>query len=167
MLQNVSLQLTKARSHAPAADTRVRSAGGLGKRVVRIRPLISVWFVLILAAVIHFDWHVARPTHTRFALGWSYHWLLGTLVFAVAAWFVAGRWPTDGWFPSALNVMLAVFVGQILEPLGEILLYRLPFDRMVNGARWTAFAEFMAAGLMTYLVLMPLMLQRRRPNENS
>ena len=135
--------------------------------MVRIRPPISVWFVLLLASVIHVDWHVARPTHTRLALGWSYHWILGVLVFAVAAGVVARRWPLHAWLASALNVTLAVFVGQILEPLGEVLFYKLPLGRIVDGARWAVFAEFMAAGLITYLVVMSLTLTRRRTNDSS
>ncbi len=130
--------------------------------MARIRSLISVTLVLLLAAAIHVDWHVARPQHTRLSLDWPYHWLLGVVLFAAAAYFVAKKWPVHAWLASALNLTLAVIAGQVLEPLGEVIYYGLPVGRALNGVRWTAFAEFMAAGLMTYVVVMPVVLARRR-----
>ncbi len=130
--------------------------------MARIRSLISVTFVFLLAAAIHVDWHVARPQHTRLSLGWPYHWLIGAVLFAAAAWFVAKKWPVDAWVASALNLTLAVIAGQVLEPLGEVIYDGLPLGRLLNGLRWIAFAEFMAAGLMTYVVVMPLFFAHRR-----
>ena len=104
----------------------------------------------------------AGPPDTRLSLGWPYHWLLGAVLFAAVAWFVAKRWPVDAWVASALNLTLGVIAGQVLEPLGETVYYGLPLGRLLNGERWTAFAEFMAAGLMTYVVVMPLLLAHRR-----
>ncbi len=62
----------------------------------------------------------------------------------------------------ALVLVLAVSIHVDLEPLGEVIYYGLPLGRVLNGVRWTAFAEFMAAGLMIYLVAMPMALARRR-----
>ncbi len=129
-----------------------------------IRSLISVTFVLLLAVAIHIDWHMARKLDIRLSLGWPYHWLLGALLFVGAAWFVAARWPADAWSASALNLGLGAFVGQVLEPLGEVIYYGLPLARIWTAARWTAFAEFMAAGLMAYVVVMPMILGRLRPD---
>lgn len=129
--------------------------------MTRFRPLVSIPLVLLLAAALHLDWHLARPQDSRLSLDWSYHWLAGVFTLAAAAWFVARKWPADSWAASALNLTLAVTAAQLLEPLGQAILYGLPLSRVLSGARWTAFAEFMAAGLMSYLVVMAMLLTRR------
>ena len=39
-----------------------------------MRRLYQAGLALALAAVIHIDWHLARPTHHRLSLGWAEHY---------------------------------------------------------------------------------------------
>lgn len=116
------------------------------------RRLFSWPLILLLAAAIHFDWHVARPHHFRLSLGWSHHWVLAIPVFGAAAWFVTAGWPTAVWRASAINLGAAAVVGQVIEPLGEVVYSRLPVMHVLKGTRWVTFAEFASAGLATYAV---------------
>ncbi len=126
------------------------------------RWLISIPLVLLLAAAVHLDWHAARPVHTRLALGWPYHWLLAVPLFAGAAVYVGKKWPRRSWTASAVNIMLALALGQPIVLLGEMLMNRLPISHALDGSRWTAFAEFTVAGFMTYLLVMGIFLKRRQ-----
>lgn len=108
---------------------------------------------LLLAAAIHVDWHLARPGHHSDLSGhWAQHWLLGIPVFALLA-LHESRWPSRyRWRSSAVLILVGVFLGQVLEPLSE--LFGAPWSYAFSGIRWAAFAEFLAAGLLTFLVVM-------------
>ncbi|HEV8600038.1 MAG TPA: hypothetical protein VGQ69_11805 [Gemmatimonadales bacterium] len=107
----------------------------------------------LLAAAIHVDWHLARPGHHSELSGhWAQHWLLGIPVFALLALYETRLPSRDRWRSSAVLILVGVFLGQILEPLTE--LWGAPWSYTFSAIRWTAFAEFMAAGLLTFLVVM-------------
>ena len=123
--------------------------------------LTSIFLILVLAALVHTDWHFARPTHHRLSLGWSSHWLFCFVVFAAAGWFIVRRWPADRWRAAAWNIGLALIVAQLVEPVLEALLYdhQLAYD--VEPERWIAFWQCVGAGVPG-LILALLFLGRRR-----
>jgi hypothetical protein len=112
-----------------------------------MRRLTSFLLVLVLAALIHVDWHFARPTHHRLSLGWSSHWVFCVLIFAAAGWFITRLWPADRWRAAAWNVMLALVAAQFVEPVLEALIYehRLAYD--VEPERWRVFWTCVATGI--------------------
>jgi hypothetical protein len=112
-----------------------------------MRTLVSWRVVLLLAALVHLDWHVARPTHHRLSLGWSQHWLLAIAGFALAGVYIARRWPKAPWKAAAVNVGLALLVGHIIEPVLEAAYYGGELAYPVGPERWSAFGAFVAAGL--------------------
>lgn len=117
-----------------------------------VRRLVSIPLVLVLATLVHVDWHFARPTHHRLSLGWSSHWLFCAVIFGCAGWYVARRWPGDRWRRAIWNVALALLLAQAVEPLLEAAYYdhQLAYD--VDPERWTAFWQCVGAGLLGLLV---------------
>ncbi len=111
---------------------------------------------LLLAVAIHADWHLARSHGHRLSGEWAQHWLVGMPVFAFIALYVARTWPQDTWRAGARLLGAGIFLGMVLEPLAEALLYNVPLSALEWPARWTAFSEFGAAGLLTYLGVMAL-----------
>jgi hypothetical protein len=128
---------------------------------MRVRRTISPCLVLLLAAAVHVDWHLGRPEHLRHSLGSPLHWLLAIPVFALAAWWVARRWPERPVAASVLNLGLALFLGQVLEPALETLFFREPLLRAWATPRWPVFFAFLAAGVGTYAVVLTLLLRSR------
>ena len=128
-----------------------------------MRPFLSLPLSLLLGLSIHLDWHLARHEHDGRSLGWDAHWLLAIPIFALAAWFIARRWPPpdNPWRPAALTVALGILLGQVIEPLAEIIHYHATLAEELEPARLTAFAEFTVTGLVT-MGLMLLALLRRR-----
>jgi hypothetical protein len=110
---------------------------------------------LLLAGAIHADWHLARE-HEHGALSGAHpqHWLLGVLVFGLLGLFLSRRPAAERWRTSALVIAGGAVLGQIVEPLAEMISSGLSADWLVQGPRWTAFGEFFAAGLMAFLVTM-------------
>lgn len=109
--------------------------------------MVSWWVVLLLATIVHLDWHIARPTHHRLSLGWPHHWLIAVVAFAVAGLYIARRWPHTPWRAAAWNVGLALIIGQVVEPVLEAAYYRHQLAFPVGQERWVAFGAFVAAGL--------------------
>lgn len=112
-----------------------------------------LWFVLltlILAAVIHVDWHVARPAHHRLSLGWSQHWIFAASAFAIVGWLVARLWPEQTWRVGAWLAALAIVIAQGLEPMLEVAGYQHRFGFPDEPERWVVFAICQAAGLPAY-----------------
>ena len=107
-----------------------------------------------LAVATHVDWPVGRPSHHRLSLDSPYHWLLAIPTFALVAWGVARRWPASAASAGALNIAAGIVLGQILEPIGEVLVYGQSFARAWEAPRMALFGEFSAVGLLTYLVVM-------------
>jgi len=118
---------------------------------VSLRNLLSLRIALLLGLFIHLDWHLARHEHDGRSLGWDAHWLLAIPIFALAARRIARRWPPPDhpWRPAALTVALGILLGQVIEPLGEIIHYQATLADELEPARLTAFALFTATGLVT------------------
>ena len=79
----------------------------------------------------------------------SSHWLVALPLFAFTAWYLnrrSGR-PIGA---GAVTIAAAVFLGQVLEPLGEIVLYHDAWSDVFSAERLAAFAWFMAAGIAAY-----------------
>jgi hypothetical protein len=111
-----------------------------------MRALTSVPLILILATLVHVDWHFARPVHHRLSLGWSTHWLFAIAFFVAAGWYIGRRWSDMPWRTAAWNVGLALILAQVIEPLFEAASDgQLGYP--VTQERWAVFFESMAAGL--------------------
>ncbi|HET9386154.1 MAG TPA: hypothetical protein VFO67_13465 [Gemmatimonadales bacterium] len=114
---------------------------------------LPVWLsALWIGALIHVDWHAGRPGHDHLSFGLSYHWLLGVLTFAPVPWLLVRRWPNAFVRASVLGIALGVLIGQGIEPLSEVILFGAGSEPFTNSVRWRVFAEFISAGLVTYIV---------------
>ena len=114
----------------------------------RVMWLSGVW----IGALIHVDWHLGRPGHDHLSFGLSYHWLLAVLTFAPIPWLLVRRWPNAFARGSALVIALGVLIGQGIEPLSEVIFFQAGAEPFTDPVRWRVFAQFMAAGIVTYLV---------------
>jgi ABC-type enterochelin transport system permease subunit len=120
-----------------------------------------VWLnALWIGALIHLDWHLGRPGHDHLSFGLSYHWLLAVCTFAPVPWLLVRRWPDVAARASALVLLLGVLFGQGIEPLSEVMLFDA--EPFTNAVRWRIFAEFMAAGIVVYVVSMVVALRQTR-----
>jgi hypothetical protein len=116
-------------------------------------PVARVVAAVLLATAIHLDWHLARPGHHSELSGhWAQHWLWGIPVFALLARYLSRQPSEQRWRVSAAVILVGIFLGQVLEPLSE--LWGAPWSYAFSGLRWTAFAEFLSAGLLTFLGVM-------------
>lgn len=121
-----------------------------------MRRLLFAVLVLALATAVHVDWHLARPTHHRLSLGWSYHWLFAAAFFAAVGWIIARRWSTGAGHAAAWIVALALLIAQGVEPLLEVALYQHRIGYPSEPERWRAFALCVAAGLPALLLTLRL-----------
>ena len=80
-----------------------------------MRQHVSWLLVLILATLVHVDWHFARPLHHRLSLGWSAHWLFAIGFFGLAGWYIARRWSSAPWKAAAWNVGLTLLAARVLD----------------------------------------------------
>lgn len=115
------------------------------------RHLVSWPVALLLGAAIHLDWHVARHGDDHRSMGWRWHWTLAVPMFAAAGWYITRRFEGRIVPAGFLTLGAAVALGQVVEPLGELLLYRLPLSESFGAARLGALAAFLAAGLVSYI----------------
>jgi hypothetical protein len=127
-----------------------------------MRRLHFPGLVLLLAAAIHVDWHLARPAHHRLSLAWQEHWLFAAIMFAIAGWLIARRWPDAPGRIAASVVGLAVLVAQVIEPVLEVLLYDHRFGYPTDPGRWTAFVVCLGAGLPALVAALLLCRPRAR-----
>ena len=125
------------------------------------RSALSLPLSLLLGASIHADWHLARHEHDGRSLGWDAHWLVAIPIFALAAWYLARRWPDNPWRPAALSVALGILLGQVIEPLAEIIHYQATLADELEPARLTAFALFTVTGLVTMGLTLAALARRR------
>ncbi|MGH7568956.1 MAG: hypothetical protein ACREL9_08310 [Gemmatimonadales bacterium] len=128
-----------------------------------LRSLLSFRVALGIGLAIHIDWHLARPVHERLSFGWPGHWLLALPVFLAAGWYLTRGWPTAPARPAALSVGLGVVLGQVLEPLGEVLVYHATLAEVFEPTRLRAFAVFLAAGLVALALALAARRAGRRP----
>ena len=124
--------------------------------------LYSVWLILLIAAFVHADLHFGRPAHMHWSFGARSHSLLAVQVFARAAVGVARRGPDRLAAASLVNVVGGLFVGQIVEPAIEPLVYHFPFFHAWQPPRWSLFFEFALVGLLVYAVTLALVARRAR-----
>jgi hypothetical protein len=108
--------------------------------------------VVALAAVVHVDWHLARPLHHRLSLAWPHHWLFAAAAFAVVGCIVARAWPHAPLRTAAWVVALGLVLAQGIEPLLEVALYEHRLGYPHEPARWRVFAACVAAGLPALLL---------------
>ena len=104
----------------------------------------------VLAAMLHVDWHLARPLHHRLSLAWPHHWLATAIVFAIVGCIIAWRWPADRWRIGATVFAIAVVVAQLVEPVLEALFYDARLGYEGEPERWAAFGRAMAAVTPAY-----------------
>ena len=117
---------------------------------------------IALAAVIHIDWHLARPAHHRLSLAWPNHWLFAAVAFAVVGCLIARGWPEAPVRAAAGIVGLGVLLGQGLEPVLEVLIYDGRLGYPSDPGRWGAFAVCLAAGLPALAITLVLCRPRVR-----
>ncbi len=110
----------------------------------------AVLLSLALAAVLHLDWHLARPVHHRLSLEWSHHWLATAGFFAIAGCIIARRWPGERWRMGGAVYVAAVVLAQIVEPVLEVLFYEGRLGYAGEPARWAAFGRALAATTPAY-----------------
>ena len=109
----------------------------------------------LLAAFIHGDWHLARPgPHGSLSGHFAQHWLVAIPIFAVLAVVISRRPQGERWRHTAWIIGLGVLIGQILEPVYEVLVDRLSWSWLLQALRWTAFAEFLAIGLSVLVLVL-------------
>jgi len=118
-----------------------------------MRPLARLGYAGLLAAAIHADWHLSRPGHHgRLSGDWPGHWIVAVPLFALIALLVSRQPAAARWREAAWVIVGGVVLGQLLEPLFEVLADGVGWSWMLLDIRWTAFAEFMAAGFVTFLL---------------
>jgi quinol-cytochrome oxidoreductase complex cytochrome b subunit len=118
--------------------------------------VISIPVILILAAVIHADYHLARPATHHWSFGLWWHWASCIVVFALAGAYIARRWPADRWRVAAINVTLGIITGQVIEPLVEGIPFGDGLGWDVTPDRWAAFGWCMAAGIPALMLVLAI-----------
>lgn len=127
----------------------------------------TLWLTALwIGGLIHVDWHLGRPGHSHLSLGLPYHWLLAAVAFAPLPWLVVRRWPDSLTRASVIVLALGVFLGQGLEPLGEVVQYDIGLEPFTDAVRWRVFAEFLTAGLVAYVISAGVA-RRRIPQHGS
>jgi hypothetical protein len=113
---------------------------------MRLR-LAACLLQLVVAAVIHLDWHIARPTHHRLSLGWEHHWIFSALVFGAIGWLIARWWPERAMRAGATVFGVGIVLAQVVEPVLEVAFYENRFGYPQEPGRWGVFAVCLASGL--------------------
>ena len=124
-----------------------------------MRRHISILGALLLMVLVHVDWHLGRGHHHRMSGEWRYHWLLGLAAFFLLVIYVARKWPGNPLPVAILTAAVGLFLGQIVEPLLEVVGYHFPIAIVLSPERWRVFFEFCAAGLAGF-VLAALVVRR-------
>lgn len=117
---------------------------------MKVRLFHTILVILGLAIAIHLDWHLARH-HGRLSAGWAYHWVTAIPLFGLAAWHTIRCWPGHVVMAGLSIILTAVLLGQVVEPLGESIVYRLPLDYGFGAERLRAVAAFLAAGFVAFV----------------
>lgn len=103
---------------------------------------------VVIGTAVHVDFHLARHGH-GLSFGLSWHWLLAVPVFGAIAWWCARRWPAAPARATVEVALCGLALGQLLEPAAEMVIYSVTWGEVMSPARWRAFMEFAAAGLVT------------------
>lgn len=112
-----------------------------------VRRGLSCLLALALAAVIHVDWHLARPEHHRLSLGWAHHWIFAAAAFAAIGWIIARAWPGRATRVATSVLVFGAIIAQIVEPVLEMVVYEGVIAYPDEPERWKAFAVCLAAGI--------------------
>jgi len=115
--------------------------------IASLRRLISLPVALIIGLGIHMDWHLARPMDQRLSAHLSAHWILAVPLFLGVAWYFARRWPVRGIWPVVVTVGVATLVGEVIEPLLEVLAGDTLADAY-EPLRVRAFITYLGVGLV-------------------
>jgi hypothetical protein len=126
-------------------------------------PLLSWPFIIVIAVLIHVDWHFARSADHWMSLEWPNHWIFALLFFGAAGRYAAYRWHGHGWDAPLINLGVALLLAQGDEPVLESLYYDHRLAYVVEPERWQAFLLAMGAGIPAFLVMYGLMRSRFRP----
>lgn len=111
---------------------------------------------IILAVILHLDWHLARPHHEHpglslnIGLNWPYHWIATAVVFAIVALIISRKWPSDRIPIGAGAFAVGVFGAQVFWPLVESIAFMGHVGFAVSAERWVAFGKAMAAATPVY-----------------
>jgi H+/Cl- antiporter ClcA len=117
--------------------------------------------VLLVMVMVHVDWHFGRGHHHRLSMSWPYHWLTGIVTFLPLALFCAEKWPENLIRTMLINGAAGLVAGQIIEPLGEVVLYRIPSAIVFSPERWHVFWQFVLAGVVGGLAGVVIVWSRR------
>src|SRR5688572_22388342 len=117
---------------------------------------LQLFLILLIAIAVHLDWHLGRPAHIQHSLAWEHHWISGLILGSCIACFLTWRRAAAP-VSQFLLIALAGFVaGQVLEPIGEVLIYDVSFSSVYPVVRWTLFLEFavafLAAGMACFVL---------------
>lgn len=93
---------------------------------------------LAVAAILHFDWHLARPLHHRLSLGLVEHWAITAALFAIIGCVIARKWPDQRWRLGTVVFIAGAVLAQGVEPVLEALFYEHRFAIEVEPERWRA-----------------------------
>lgn len=110
----------------------------------------AVILSLVLGAILHVDWHLARPLHHRLSLDWSYHWAFTAVVFALAGCLIARAWPTRRGRLGLIVLIGAAVLAQGVEPVLEALIYDHRLGYEGEPERWTVFWKTLTASASAY-----------------
>lgn len=127
-----------------------------------MRRHVSIWTVLLIMVMVHVDWHFGRGHHHRLSLSLPYHWILGLVTFFLLALYSARKWPQNAIGAAVLNGTLGLFAGQIVEPLLEVIGYRVSLGEVFTPERWRIFAQFAVASVVGLLAGFAFVRARRR-----
>lgn len=116
------------------------------------RPIKSGLLALLIAVIIHADFHVARPTHHRLSLGLSYHWVFAAIAFFLVSWIIARVWPEKPWRAAAGIAALGIALGQGVEPVLEYATNSGGLGYATEPSRWAAFFACIAAGIPALVI---------------
>ena len=127
-----------------------------------MRRYLSIPLVIVLAVIVHLDWHLARSHHHRLSMEWQYHWVIGFFAFVLLLLFCSWKWPEHFLRAALLNALVGLLLGQIVEPLSEAWGYHVSVADVFTLERWRVFFEFSLAGMIGSLCGIALISNYRR-----
>lgn len=119
---------------------------------------------LAVAAIVHVDWHLARPLHHRLSLHWSQHWLFAAIGFAIVGWLLARSEDEHPLRAGVWTLSLGFLLAQGLEPVIEVVLNQHRLGYQHDDGRWTVFFVCIAVGIPSFAAALWLCRPRRAPN---
>jgi len=137
------------------------------RELIRARSIITG---VVLAAVLHADWHLARPQHHHgFTLNpgfnLAYHWAITALVFGIVGWFISQRWTRERWRVATTALVIGVVLAQIILPVLQALAFEHRLAYAVEPGRWAAFFQALVACVPIYFLAVWLGARESPPAE--